>query len=231
MFLNENSQFVHEKMSRKWSKCWMVRLTKSIRRPYLKRFSLLYKLKEHNIFESYPFEKEDYNMQIKLLNTHSCYTALLWQFPCLPNLWLVLVILFRDIAVSLKEEFLFSIISEVSTLLSFWSRPSPSLISKELLRDIVEANLCKIFKYVYNDKLKTLDISEDTKPGAVEVKRGYLDELAVEQDTNATVLGGEELNGKEEALDSDEGELGGVEAADDHLGSPTIKRWSVQALL
>ena len=63
------------------------------------------------------------------------------------------------------------------------------------------------------------------------MKRGYLDELAEEQDTNATVLGGEEFNVKEEALDSDEGELGGVEAADDHLGSPTIKRWSVQALL
>ena len=52
-------------------------------------------------------------------------------------------------------------------------------------------------------------------------EEGYLDELVGEQDTNARVLGGEEFESDEEALDSDEGELGGVEAADDHLGSST----------
>ena len=104
-----------------------------------------------------------------------------------------------------------------------------SLVNKELLRDIFEANLCKIFERVFNDlidnclkdKLKILDIPEDTKPGAGEVEEGYLDELAEEQDTNARVLGGDEFDGRKEALDSDGGKLGGVQAADDHLGSPT----------
>ena len=61
-----------------------------------------------------------------------------------------------------------------------------SLVNKELLRDIFEANLCKIFERVFNDlidnclkdKLKILDIPEDTKPGAGEVEERHLDKLA-----------------------------------------------------
>ena len=147
---------------------------------------------------------------------------MLWQFPCLPNLWFSLDISFRDIAMSLKRSFIiFNYFRSFYFVVILIETIFNSLVNKELLRDIVEANLCKIFKYVYNDKLKTLDISEDTKPGAVEVKRGYLDELAEEQDTNTRVLGGDEFDGRKEALDSDGGKLGGVQAADDHLGSPT----------
>ena len=43
------------------------------------------------------------------------------------------------------------------------------------------------------------------------LRPGYLDELAEEQDTNAAVLGGEEFDGKEEALGSDKGELDEVD--------------------
>ena len=130
----------------------------------------------------------------------------------------------------LKDKLKIPDISEVSILLLFWSETIfNSLVNKELLRDIFEANLCKIFERVFNDlidnclkdKLKILDIPEHTKPGAGEVEERYLYELAGEQDSNARVLGGEEFDSEEEALDSDEGELGGGEAADDHLGSPT----------
>ena len=66
-----------------------------------------------------------------------------------------------------------------------------SLDIKELLRDIVEASLCELFNHVYNDlivylkdKLKNLDIPEDTEPGPGDVEEGYLDELAEAKDTN-----------------------------------------------
>ena len=154
----------------------------------------------------------------------------MWQFPCLPNLWFSLDISFRDIAMSLKRSLIiFNYFRSFYFVVILIETIFNSLVNKELLRDIVEANLCKIFEHVYNDlihaylkdKLKIPDISEDTKPGAGEVEERYLYELAGEQDSNARVLGGEEFDSEEEALDSDEGELGGVEAADDHLGSST----------
>ena len=70
------------------------------------------------------------------------------------------------------------------------------------------------------DKLKNLGIPEDTEPGAGDVEEGYLDELAKEKDTNATVLGAEELDNEGDAPDGDQDKLGGVEEADGHLGSP-----------
>ena len=100
-----------------------------------------------------------------------------------------------------------------------------SLDIKELLRDIVEASLCELFNHVYNDlivylkdKLKNLDIPEDKEPGAGDVEEGYLDELAEAKDTNATVLGEEELDDEVDTLDGDQGKLGGIEEADGHPG-------------
>ena len=108
-----------------------------------------------------------------------------------------------------------------------------SLDIKELLRDIVEASLCELFNHVYNDlivyfkdKHKNLDIPEDTEPGAGDVEEGYLDELAEAKETNASVLGEEELDDEVDALDGDQGKLGGIEEADGHLVLQPLQ-WSV----
>ena len=73
--------------------------------------------------------------------------------------------------------------------------------------------------YVFlKDKLKNLDIPENTKPGPGEVECGYLDELAEEKDTD---VGAEELDDRD-ALIGDEEMLGEIEA-DGHHGTPAIK--------
>jgi len=50
------------------------------------------------------------------------------------------------------------------------------------------------------------------------VEEGYLDELAEAKETNASVLGEEELDDKVDTLDGDQGKLGGIEEADGHPG-------------
>ena len=71
--------------------------------------------------------------------------------------------------------------------------------------------------YVFlKDKLKNLDIPENTKPGPGEVECG---ELAEGKDTG---VGAEELDDRD-ALSGDEEKLGEIEEADDHLGTPAIK--------
>ena len=69
------------------------------------------------------------------------------------------------------------------------------------------------------DKLKNLDISENTKPGPGEVECGYLDELA---EGKATDVGAEELDDRD-ALIGDEEMLGEIEEADGYHGTPAIK--------
>ena len=82
-----------------------------------------------------------------------------------------------------------------------------------------------MFNHVYNDlivylkdKLKNLDIPEDTEPRPGDVEEGYLDELAEAKETNASVLGEEELDDRIDALDGDQGKLGSIEEADGHPG-------------
>ena len=48
----------------------------------------------------------------------------------------------------------------------------------------------------------------------------WLPEEDQEQDTNASVLGAEELDNEVDAFDGDQGKLGGIEEADGHPGSP-----------
>ena len=123
---------------------------------------------------------------------------MLWQFPCLPNLWFSLDISFRDIAMSLKRSFIiFNYFRSFYFVVILIETIFNSLVNKELLRDIVEANFCKIFDHIYNDlidaclqdKLKNLDIPDYTEQGPIEVERVYLDEFAEEKDTNARILG------------------------------------------
>ena len=76
------------------------------------------------------------------------------------------------------------------------------------------------------DKLKNLGIPEDTEPGAGDVEEGYLEELAEAKDTNASVLGAEELDNEVDAFDGDQGKLGGIEEADGHLVLQPLQ-WSV----
>ena len=64
------------------------------------------------------------------------------------NLRLGVVIWLRAIAASLKRRVLFSIISEVPTFMFYCYN---SLNNKELLRDIVEVNLCEFSKHIKND--------------------------------------------------------------------------------
>ena len=152
------------------------------------------------------------------------------QFPCSPNLRFSLVILFRDIAVSLNGELFFNFnhFRSIFFVIIWYETFYNSLVNKELLRDIVEANLCKIFISTYNDlidkqfkdKLKNL-VFQTTKPGAGEVEEGYPEEeLAEDREVNEKVLGDEECDAREEDLGS-EGEFGLIEAACELPGSPT----------
>ena len=50
------------------------------------------------------------------------------------------------------------------------------------------------------------------------MEEGYLDELAEAKDTNAIVLGEEELDDEVDALNGDQGKLGGIDEADGHPG-------------
>ena len=113
-----------------------------------------------------------------------------------------------------------------------------SLVSKELLRDIVEANLCKIFDHIHNglidaclqEKLKNLDVPDYTELGPIEVESVCFDEFAEEKDTDARVLGGEEFGDKGKALDGDESKLGDIEEADGHFGTSAIELVSIKKI-
>ena len=148
-----------------------------------------------------------------------------------PTYGLVWSFLFCDIAVSFQRGVLiiFNFFRSFYFVVIVLETIYDSLDIKELLRDIVEASLCELFKHAYNDlivylkdKLKNLDIPEDTEPGPGDVEEGYLDELAEAKETNASVLGEEELDDEVDALDGDQGKLGGIEEADGHFGTPAV---------
>ena len=154
--------------------------------------------------------------------------GVLRHFPYSPSYGMVWVIFIYDFAVSFRGVLIiFNSFRSFYFVVIVFETIYNSLDIKELLRDIVEASLCELFNHVYNDlivylkdKLKNLGIPEDTEPGAGDVEEGYLEELAEAKDTNASVLGAEELDNEVDAFDGDQGKLGGIEEADGHPGSP-----------